>query len=129
MNLLEKGLLNFGIQKKTINPDNLIQKYKTEGGSPKDFQHYKNQIDLFINLRDGNINPREVLKNQNNFESELGEMGKRNPNLKSEDQISVIQNVENFFDLREKNIDFFRDYSFLLSEVIYKAKYGKGLKI
>ena len=56
-------------------------------------------------------------------------MGKRNPNLKSEDQISVIQNVENFFDLREKNIDFFRDYSFLLSEVIYKAKYGKGLKI
>ena len=28
-----------------------------------------------------------------------------------------------------KIIDFFRDYSFLLSEAKYKAKYGEGLKI
>ena len=48
---------------------------------------------------------------------------------RSECQINVIQNVENFFDLREKIIDFFRDYSFLLSEAKYKAKYGRGLKI
>ena len=50
-------------------------------------------------------------------------MRKRNTNLKLEDQIIVIENVENFFDLREKIIDFFRDYSFLLSQVKYKAKY------
>ena len=31
--------------------------------------------------------------------------------------------------LREKIIDFFRDYSFLLSEAKYKAKYGRSLKI
>ena len=31
---------------------------------------------------------------------------KRNPNLKSKDQVSVIQYVEIFFDLREKIIDF-----------------------
>ena len=41
---------------------------------------------------------------------------KRNPKSRSKDQISEIQNVENFFDLREKFFDFFRDYSFLLSE-------------
>ena len=29
-----------------------------------------------------------------------------------------------FFDLREKIIDFFRDYSLLLSEAKYKAKHG-----
>ena len=34
-----------------------------------------------------------------------------------------------FFYLREKIIDFFRVYSFLLSEAKYKAKYGMGLKI
>ena len=34
-----------------------------------------------------------------------------------------------FLDLREKIIDFFRDYSFLLSEAKYKAKYGSGIKI
>ena len=33
------------------------------------------------------------------------------------------------FDLRVKIIDCFRDYSFLLSEARYKAKYGRGLKI
>ena len=38
-----------------------IYKYKTEGRSPKDFNNYQNPIDLFINLRDGNVNPRRVL--------------------------------------------------------------------
>ena len=33
------------------------------------------------------------------------------------------------FDLREKNIIFFRDYSLLLSEAKYKAKCGEGLKV
>ena len=33
-----------------------------------------------------------------------------------------------FFYLREKIADSFRDYSFMLSEVTYKAKYGKRLK-
>ena len=34
----------------------------------------------------------------------------KNPNYKSKDQISVIENVEKFFDLREKIIDCFRNY-------------------
>ena len=39
--------------KEKINPNNLLYKYNTEGRSP---------IYLFINSRDVNINPREVLK-------------------------------------------------------------------
>ena len=50
-----------------INPINLIYKYKIEGRSSKDFSGYQNPIDLFINLRDGNVNPREGLKNQIDF--------------------------------------------------------------
>ena len=52
-------------------------------------------------------------------------------NLKSrsEDQISVTENVNNDFDWRKNIIDFFRDYLFLLSEAKYKAKYGRSLKI
>ena len=80
----------------------MTYKYKTEGRSPKDFSGYQNPVDLFINLRDGNVNPREVLKNQIDFKSGLGIIKKRNPKSKSEDQISVIQNVQNLFDLREK---------------------------
>ena len=104
-------------------------KYKTEERSPKDFSDYQNTIGLFINLRNGNVNPREVLKNQVDFKSDLGEIKKGNPKSKLENQISVIQNVQNFFDLREKIIDFFRDYSILISEAKYKAKNGERLKI
>ena len=46
----------------------------------------------------------------------------------SEQQVSVIQNYDNLFYLREKVINFFREF-FLLSEAKYKAKCGKGLKI
>ena len=43
---------------KRINSNNLIYKYETEGMSPKYFSNYQNQIDLFKNLRDDNINPK-----------------------------------------------------------------------
>ena len=54
------------------------------------------------------------MKDQINFKSDLGKIKKGNPNSKSEDQISVVQNVEHFFDLGEKNIDYIRDFFFLL---------------
>ena len=63
------------------------------------------------------------------FKSYLGEIKKGNPKSKSEDQISVIKNVQNIFDLTEKIINFFRDYSILLSKAKYKAKHEKGLII
>ena len=48
---------------------------------------------------------------------------------KSVDQRNIIRNVTIFFDLREKIIDFFKDYSLLLSEAKYKTKYGERLKM
>ena len=93
--------------------------------SRKCFRNYQNPIELFKDLTDGNINPKEVLKDQINFKSDLDKIKKS----KSKDQISIIRNVENFSDLREKIIGFFRDNSLLLSEAKYKAKYSRGLKI
>ena len=93
----------------------MIYSYKTEEKSQKDFRNCHNLIDLLKNLGDGDLTGREILKNQNNFKSDLGKIRKRNPKWKSEDQISV-QNVDFFFFfLREKIVDFFRGYSFLLS--------------
>ena len=42
----------------------MIYKYKTEGISPKYFSNYQNPIELFKDLRDGNIKPKEILKDQ-----------------------------------------------------------------
>ena len=81
----------------------MIYQYKTEGSNPKDFIYYQNQIDLFINLRDDSLSPREVLKNLIGFKSVLGKVKTLNPKLKSEDQIRVIKHVQNYFDLKEIN--------------------------
>ena len=54
----------------------MIYKYKTEGISPKYFRNYQNPIELFKDLGDGSTNPMEVLKDQNNFKSDLGEIKK-----------------------------------------------------
>ena len=56
----EEKSYKFQNLKEKINPNNLIYKYKTEGRNPKDFSNYQNLIDLFRNLRDGNVSPREV---------------------------------------------------------------------
>ena len=58
----------------------------------------------------------------------VSKIKKGNPKSKSKDQISLIQNAQNFFDLREKIVSLFRDYSILISEAKYKVKYGEGLK-
>ena len=84
----------------------MIHKYKTEGISPKDFRNSQSLIELFKDLRDGNTDPKEALKDQINSKSGLGEINKGNKQSKSEDQISVIQNPKKVLDLREKIIDF-----------------------
>ena len=107
----------------------MIYQYKTERISPKDFSNHQHLIELFKDLRDSNINPKEVLKDQTNFKPDLGQIKKGSPKSRSKDQTSVVQHVENVFDIREKIFDYFRDYSFLLFEAKYKTKYGSGLKI
>ena len=70
---------------------------KTEGRSSQGFRNYQNPKDFFKSLRHGNVNSREVLKNQSNFKSDLDEIKTGNPQWKSEDQIRVRKNVEIFF--------------------------------
>ena len=49
----------------------MIYWLKTKGISRKGCSNYQNLIDLLNELRDGNINPEEVLKDQRNFKSYL----------------------------------------------------------
>ena len=61
---VEKKSYEFQKRKENISPNNLTYKYKTERRIPKDFSNYQNLRDLFINLRDGNVNQREVSKTE-----------------------------------------------------------------
>ena len=80
--LVDEKSYEFENLEEKINHNSLIHKYKTEGRSPKDFRDCQNLINLFINLRDGNVNPRELLKNQISFKSYLGETRKRKSKVK-----------------------------------------------
>ena len=53
--------------------------------NPKDFKNYQNSINLFKNLKDGNINRKEVLKDQINLKSDPGEIKKWNTKSISKD--------------------------------------------
>ena len=75
--LIEERSFGFKNLEKRINPDNLIYNYKNERISLKDFRNCQNLIELFKDLRDGNINPNEVLKGQINFKSDLSEIKKK----------------------------------------------------
>ena len=70
--LVEERSSEFMNLEKRINPDNLIYMYKAEGISSKDFRNYWDSIRLFKDLRDGNMSPKKVLKDQINFKSDLG---------------------------------------------------------
>ena len=125
--LAKERAFELSYKKDKIDPNNLVYTFKTDGNEAKDFGNYQTPLKLLEDLRDGNINPKEVLKNQARFQSDLSEIkigGKKSLNQKN-----TIKNISDFFDLREKITDFFRDYTFLLSEAKYKAKYGEGLKI
>ena len=66
MKRLNKRVCDFENLKDKINPNKLIYNNKTEGNSLKDFRDYWELLELFENVRNDDVNPREVLKNQIN---------------------------------------------------------------
>ena len=60
---VKKRALEFSDIKDKFDPNNLGYTFKTDGNEPKDCRNYKTPLKLFEDLRDGNINPKEALKN------------------------------------------------------------------
>ena len=70
--LVERASEFVGIKDKN-NPNKLFYEFKTDGKIPKDLRDYRMPLELFENLRDGDLNPKEVLKNQVKFKLKLNE--------------------------------------------------------
>ena len=71
--LVKERALEFSDIKDKLDPNNLVYTFKTDENEPKDFGNYKTPLKLFEDLRDGNINSKEELKNQERFKSDLSE--------------------------------------------------------
>ena len=76
--LIKERSSEFWNLEKIINSDKLIYRHKTERTSLKHFRNNQNRTKLLKSLRDSNVNPKKVSKNQSNFKSHLGEIIKGN---------------------------------------------------
>ena len=72
--LVKERDLEFSDIKNEIDPNNLVYIFKTDKNEAKDFGNYQMPLKLSEDLRDGNINPKELLKNQGRFKSNLNEI-------------------------------------------------------
>ena len=79
--------LKFSDIKGKIDPTSLVYIFQTGGNEPNDFGNYQMPLKLFEDLRDGDINSKEVLKNQARFKSDLSEIKsgvRKSPNQKTQ---------------------------------------------
>ena len=62
--LLQEKAFEFNNLNDKVNSNELTYQFKTEGRSLKDSRDYQNPTELFKNLKDGNVNSKEVLKSE-----------------------------------------------------------------
>ena len=86
--------------------------------------------ELFNAIRDGEIGFSAVKNKQNHFLNKLTNIKIGRETLEQE---KIINNIERFYASRQEIINFFRDYTEMLSDANYHAKQnetkGTGLKI
>ena len=113
-----------------VNRDDLIYRYKGKTSDEK-FDKCDNALDLINKIKNGEIKLAEAKNYQIRFKSSLGEIKKGNNKNRSKEQKNVLCNIDMLNKARNEAINFFDEYSSLVSEAKNKAKNktsGKGLK-
>ena len=90
-------------------------------GTTKDviFYKYKNSKELFSAIKNNQINFDDAVKRQNELLNKISnvKIGKKTDNQKT-----VINNLEHFYISRKEVINFFRDYGKMVFDAAYKSK-------
>ena len=111
--LADKRLNEITELDKKVNLDDLPYKYK--GNTPNEkFNTHDNALDLIHKIKNGEIKLADVKNNQNNFRLNLNEI--RKGGRKSKEQKNTIYNIEMLYKAQKEAINFFEDYSLMVSE-------------
>ena len=95
-----------------------------------DFSKYISSIDMMNDIRDGNTSLTIAVLNQNNLANDKPQINMENPSHKSKENKSVIKNIAKLYKLRQAVINFYFNYTKIITEAKYRAKQeGTGLKI
>ena len=115
-----------------INYSNLVYDFKDPTSSIS-FTKFGGLMYTYDQLKKGYETLQQVEKEQKNFLKYLTEITSGNPKPKSDSQLSIIKNVRNLYNSRQKIIDLLNNNAKIRSEAIYKSKQNetkvKGLKI
>ena len=104
-----------------IDFDNLIYNFKGPTSSIN-FGKFRGPMYIYGHMKNGDTTLQQVEKQQKDLKKELKEITSENPKHKSNNQLYIIENVKNLYNLRQKIIDLLNDNSKNRSEAIYKSK-------
>ena len=95
--------------------------------SLKYFVYLKCQLIIYNDIKNGRITLQKEEKIQEKFRTELNEILKGSPNYKSKDLINIIKKVKKLYNEREEVLDFYNDYTRMVSDAKCKSIHGEGL--
>ena len=84
---------------------------------------------MYNDIKNGRIGLQKEVKIQEEYFSELNKILKGNLNYKSEDQISSINDIKKLLNGWKKVLNFYNDYTRMVSDAKYKLIHGDWLKI
>ena len=114
---------------KKFNSDDLIYRYKSITADVK-FDEFNNAFSISDETRDGKRSLAEAKNGQAEFKSNLNEIKKGNKKDRSKEQKNVLHNIDMLYKARNSVIEFFDDYSSMISEAKLKAsKASKSVHI
>ena len=106
----------------------LIYRYKCSIADAK-FNEFDNAFGLLDKIRDSKTSLTDAKNDQAEFKLNLSEIKKGNKKHRSKEQKNTLYNIEMYFKARNSVIEFFDDYSSMVSKTKLKATNGTGLKI
>ena len=103
--------------------NNLTYYFKNKSISPVNFIDLKAPLHLYRDIFDRSIKLAKGEEDQKKFKLDLNEVIKRNPKKKSEHRVKTIENIKNFYKLKEQVIiKLYSDYAKIRSEAKHRSK-------
>ena len=111
-----------------VNSDDLIYRYKGNTAD-ENFDKFDNAINIINKIQNGEIELADVKRNQEKLKKYLGQIKKGGK--KTKEQKNTLFDIEALYKARNEAIEFYDDYSLMMSEGKTKARAteGKGLKM
>ena len=115
---------------KKVNPDDLIYRYEGPTADAK-YKEFDNTLDLIDKIREDKIRLADAKNDQIKLKLELSEIkrGKKRNQSKEKKKKNTLCNIEILYKAKNNAIEFYDDYSSMISGARHEATEEKGLKI